>query len=262
MTYEVKLDVFEGPLDLLLHLITRQRVDIYDVSLSTITDEYLTALAQMSELDLEVTTGFLVVAAALLELKSTRLLPGPLSDAGQESPLDERDLLLARLVECATFKEAGAWIGAELERGHRFYRRTAGLEPAYQTLAPNLLDRVAPLEIALAAVRALVTPKAHPQLDVTHLTAIQASVHDAIAAMSQRLMRQRRVTFQDLTSDRSSRLEVAVHFLAALELFKAGAVELSQVERFGDIELSWTGDVELAEVLDGVGEYAAHTSAG
>src|SRR3990170_8750914 len=110
MAYEVKLEVFEGPIDLLLHLITRQRVDIYDVSISTIPDEYLKAVEQMTQLDLEIATGFLVVAATLLELKSARLLPSRRMDEAEAQLLEERDLLLARLVECTTFREAGVWV--------------------------------------------------------------------------------------------------------------------------------------------------------
>src|ERR687895_2362005 len=117
VTYQVKLEVFEGPLDLLLHLITRQRVDIYDVSLSTITEEYLAALAGMDDLDLDSATGFLVIAATLLELKSLRLLPGRDLDDPDVRLLEERDLLLARLVECATYREAGAWLSGRLAGG-------------------------------------------------------------------------------------------------------------------------------------------------
>src|ERR687892_741338 len=109
MPHEVKLEVFEGPIDLLLHLITRQRVDIYDVSIATITEEYVAALEQMEGIDLETATGFLVVAATLLELKSARLLPGRSADDYDGKLLEERDLLLARLIECATYRRAGQW---------------------------------------------------------------------------------------------------------------------------------------------------------
>ncbi len=115
MGYEVKLEVFEGPIDLLLHLITRQRVDIYEVSISTITEEYLRAVGALDDLDLEAATGFLVVAATLLELKSARLLPARDADDEEGGLLEARDMLLARLVELATFREAGAWLAVELE---------------------------------------------------------------------------------------------------------------------------------------------------
>src|ERR687893_994101 len=129
MAYEVKLEVFEGPIDLLLHLITRQRVDIYDVSLSQITEEYLAALSGLDAADLETATGFLVVAATLLELKSARLLPGRRGDEAEAALLEERDLLLARLVECSTFREAGMWISQALASGEGFHGRSVSLEP-------------------------------------------------------------------------------------------------------------------------------------
>src|SRR5687767_12878133 len=131
MTYEVRLDVFEGPLDLLLHLITRQRVDIYDVSLATITEEYLAAMDAMGDLDLETATGFLVVAATLLELKSARLLPRSGDDEAASKLLEERDLLLARLVECATFRDAGGWIATSLSAGAAFHGREVSLEERF-----------------------------------------------------------------------------------------------------------------------------------
>ncbi len=118
MTHSVNLEVFQGPIDLLLHLITRQRVDIYDISLTAITEEYLATVRSLEDLDLETATGFLVVAATLLELKSQRLLPGRSSDPDADlALLEERDLLLARLVECSTFRSAGEWISVGLEEG-------------------------------------------------------------------------------------------------------------------------------------------------
>ncbi len=140
MAYEVKLEVFEGPIDLLLHLITRQRVDIYEVSISTITEEYLEAVGSIEDLDLESATGFLVVAATLLELKSARLLPARSLDDADGQLLEERDMLLARLVELSTLREAGAWIAVGLEKGAVYMARTAGLEPQFVGLAPDLLD--------------------------------------------------------------------------------------------------------------------------
>src|SRR5918996_1064690 len=138
MPYEVKLDVFEGPIDLLLHLITKQRVDIYDVSLATMTDEYIQAIAAR-DLDLESATGFLVVAATLLELKSGRLLPRTGIEDADGTLLEERDLLLSRLVETSTYRAAGQWLWQGLEAGAAFHGRTAGLEPRFQGLAPDLL---------------------------------------------------------------------------------------------------------------------------
>lgn len=254
MAYEVKLEVFEGPLDLLLHLITRQRVDIYDVSLATITEEYLAALDQMAELDLETATGFLVVAATLLELKSARLLPTRADDEGASKLLEERDLLLARLVECATFREAGAWIAAGLLEGAAFHGRTVALEDRFVDLAPDLLAKVSVADIAAAAAR-IFAPKPVIELDMSHVSPIRASVKDAITEIAATLELDKRVSFEELCAGRTTRIEVVVRFLALLELFKAGAIEIEQASRFGDISASWTGEVDAQEVLDDAEEY-------
>jgi segregation and condensation protein A len=260
VAHEVKLDIFQGPIDLLLHLITRRRVEIYDVSLATITDEYLRALADR-RLDLESSTGFLVVAATLLELKSARLLPA--RDLGYEdgSLLEERDLLLARVVECSTYRAAGQWMAAALERGGLYVGRSAGLEPAFANLAPDPLRNITPADLGAAAAAAL-TPRPVPQLDVSHLAPIRASVRDAIVAVGRVLQRRGRASFIDLCGPRPERIEVVVRFLALLELVKAGAVELEQEGRWGTIEASWTGTVDTDAVLDDAAEYAGLSEEG
>ena len=255
MAHEVKLEVFEGPIDLLLHLITRQRVDIYEVSLASITEDYLAAVAGATSVDLEKTTGFLVVAATLLELKSARLLPSRLADAEDAGLLEERDLLLARLVECATYREAGAWMAAALERGAQFVGRSVGLEPEYEGLAPDVLARVTVEDIALAAARAL-APSPTPVLDVSHVQPVTATVRDAILDVSSALSRYGRRSFEELCAGVGDRMEVVVRFLALLELYKAGAVELEQAVSFGAITAVWTGEVDGRAVVEEAEEYA------
>jgi segregation and condensation protein A len=254
MPHEVKLDVFEGPIDLLLHLVTRQRVDIYEVSLATVTQEYLDAVARMEELDLDRATGFLVVAATLLELKSARLLPAYDGD-DEGSLLDERDLLLARLVECATFREAGAWIWARLQEGALSHGRSAGLEPQFAGLAPDLLARVSVEQLARAAGRPLGRTAA-AELDTSHVAPIRVSVADAVIDVAFTLEGAGPQSFARLCERVSTRLELVVRFLALLELFKAGAIELSQADRFGDITATWTGEVDPHEVAAEAEEYA------
>lgn len=255
MTYEVRLDIFEGPIDLLLQLITRQRLDIYDVSLAEITEEYLAALATLDGLDLETATGFLVVAATLLELKSARLLPsGQLGD-GDAALLEERDLLLARLVECATYREAGAWIAAGLRRGEDFHGRAVTLEPRFLEIAPDLLANTSVDHIGRAA-GALLAPRPVVELDVSHVAPSTASVADAILEVAARLKESSRVSFEELCGRARPRMEVVVRFLALLELFKAGAIELEQATRFGDIVAAWTGAAEAEEVMQAAEEYA------
>lgn len=253
MSYEVKLENFEGPLDLLLHLITRQRVDIYDISLSTITEEYVAALRALGPMDLEAATGFLVIAATLLELKSARLLPaGDEETAGRL--LEERDLLLARLVECATFREAGVWIAAGLTAGARRHGRAAGLEERFSDIAPDLLANTKLGDI-LARASLVFAPKPRIELDTSHVAPITASVRDAIEEVADVLSRQRSVTFEALCGRSLDRIEIVVRFLALLELFKAGAIDLIQADRFGSIEAVWTGTAGAADALELAEEY-------
>lgn len=255
MQHEVKLDVFEGPIDLLLHLITRRRVDIYDVSLATVTDEYLRAIAGIDRLDLESATGFLVVAATLLELKSARLLPARSgNDQDADGLLEERDLLLGRLVECATYRAAGAWIGSGLAAGERFFPRTAGLEPQFVDLAPDFLARTSLDRLAAAAAR-LFEPKPVPDLDISHIAAVTVSVRDAMEELVDVLRGAEMLSFDALCGRSTDRIHVVVRFLALLELFKAGAVDLEQAERFGDICARWTGEVGAAEAIEEADEY-------
>jgi segregation and condensation protein A len=261
MTHEVKLEVFEGPIDLLLHLITRQRVDIYDVSLSHITEEYLAAMADIEALDLESATGFLVVAATLLELKSSRLLPSRRADDADAGLLEQRDLLLARLVECATYRSAGSWIRVGLALGERFHPRPEGLEAQFIALAPDPLERVSIQDLTRAAAGVLV-PKPRPELDISHLAPIQASVRDAIVDIADKIAPGRATSFEEICGGIEARIEVVVRFLALLELYKAGAVELEQPDRWGDIVVQWTGEVEASTVALEAEEYVVHETVG
>jgi segregation and condensation protein A len=260
MRHEVRLDVFEGPIDLLLHLITRRRVDIYEVPLAAITEDFLAAIADLEDLDLESATGFLIVAATLLELKSARLLPERYDDEGSRSLLEERDMLLARLVECATYREAGAWLRAGLAEGERYVGRRGVLEPVFARLAPDVLARVSLDQLAAAAAAAL-APKAQPELDVSHVAPIKASVRDAIEDIAGRLQGSATGSFSALCAGVDARIDVVVRFLALLELFKAGAVDLEQVDFTGDIVVRWTGAVTAQEVVEEAEEYSVDAGA-
>ncbi len=265
MAHEVRLEVFEGPIDLLLHLITRRRVDIYEVSLATITEDYLAAVASAEDVNLDAATGFLVVAATLLELKSARLLPSPSDESERSELLEERDFLLARLVECATYREAGIWISLELIQGERFFGRTGGsrdIQELELIQRPTLADRAAealagvtPDVLAVAAAQAL-SPQVERRLDISHLAPITASVKDAIYQVAGLLSSRSPASFTYLSGGATSRIEVIVRFLALLELYKGGAVELEQAARFGDIVVSWTGEVEVSEVISDAEEYS------
>ena len=259
MPYAVHTPVFEGPFDLLLHLILSEQVDLYDISLSTIVDGYLDELARMEELNLDMASEFLLIAATLVELKSRRLLPQSDDlDLDDELALwEERDLLLHRLVECKTFKEAAIALSVLASEAARSVGRTVGVDERYLGRMPDLLAGVTPDDLRLAYLRAI-APKPRPSIDLDHVAPIRASVTDAIAELVDELPRVGRITFRALTGDLVERLEVVVRFLAVLELFKLGMVDLDQPVTFGDIEVVWLGrhhdgarDLAEIDVYDG-----------
>src|SRR5438067_8081840 len=209
VAYEVQTPVYEGPFDLLLHLISRDQVDIYEVSLSSIVDAYVAELGRMQHLDLEVATEFLLIAAILIELKARRLLPGRDDvDIDEELALwEERDLLLARLLEAKTFKDAAAELQRLAGLAEHSHPRTAGLEERFLELAPDLLAGVTPEQLRAAFLRA-VAPKPIPKVDLDHVAPIRASVADAVVALVDVLPRVDRITFRRLTVGVGERLEV------------------------------------------------------
>ena len=243
MGYTVTTPVFEGPFDLLLHLITREQVDLWEVSLSDIVDAYVATLAEMqAALDLEVATEFLLIAAVLLELKARRLLPGR-DDVELEEELalwEERDLLLARLLECKTFKDAAATLYRSMESAGRSWPRTAGLEEPFTRLVPDVLAGVTAEQLC-QVMNGLLTPKPQTRVILDHVAPVRASVGDAVIELLDELPRAGRISFARLTSGLVERLEVIVRFLALLELYKQGAVDLDQPTTFGQLEVIWIG---------------------
>ena len=262
MAYEVQTPLFEGPFDLLLHLILREELDLYEVSLLTIVDAYLAELDRLqgaeATLDLEVATEFLLIAATLVELKTRRLLPAPEAlDLDDELGLwEERDLLLGRLLECKTFKDAAVALAAREVEAGRSRPRRAGPEERYLAMAPDLLAGVTPEALRSAFLRAC-APRPVPRVDIGHL-GVRASVNDTVEELSRLLPRIGRTTFRRLSAGLSGRLEVVVRFLALLELCKLGLVELEQAQRFGDITVAWNPSLDRsadddARVAVGVG---------
>jgi segregation and condensation protein A len=249
--YEVQTPVFEGPFDLLLHLILREQVDLYEVKLTTIVDAYLDELTHLEQLDLDVATEFLLIAATLVELKSKRLLPGE-DDVDLDDELGlwhERDLLLARLLECKTFKDAANALQRLSAEAGRSYPRTAGLEDRFLEIAPDLLAGITATDVRDAFLRAVV-PKPLPRVDLDHVAPIRASVTDAVEELLDELPRAERITFRELTGGLFERLEVVVRFLAVLELYKQGLVEVEQFRNFADITIVWVGG-DPASIEDG-----------
>jgi len=236
MGYEVRTDVFEGPFDLLLHLILRQEVDLWEVSLSRIIDEYLLELDRMESLDLEVATEFLLIAATLVELKTRRLLPTPEDLELDEELLrfEERDLLLARLLECKTFQDAAATLQSLMRAADRSLPRVAGPEEPFRSLVPDPLERVRPEALHSAARRAL-TPKVQARVDTDHVAPIRVSVAEAVGLVLDALPAGESRTFRQLSAGLVERLDVIVRFLAVLELYKQGVVDLDQTVTFGEL---------------------------
>lgn len=252
MPYEVSTAVFEGPFDLLLHLITRQQVDIYQVSLSAIVDAYVAELAHLRSVDLEVATEFLLIAAVLLELKARRLLPGS-DDVEDEEELalwEERDLLLARLFECKTFKDAAGAMQRMMDAAARSFPRVSGLDERFAALTPDLLAGVTPADLSAACLRAL-TPRPVPRVDLDHVAPVGASVADAVAELVACLPALGTTTFARLTAGVTERLQVIVRFLAVLELYKRGWVDLAQPGNFADLTVTWTGFDDGLDGADG-----------
>jgi segregation and condensation protein A len=240
--YEVSTPVFEGPFDLLLHLITREQVDIYQVSLSSIVDAYVATLQELRALDLEVATEFLLIAAVLLELKARRLLPDQ-DDAPPEEELalwEERDLLLARLFECKTFKDAAAALHRLMDGAARSFPRTAGLEDRFAELAPDVLAGVTAEQLHQAYLTTT-APRPVARVMLDHVAPIRASVAEAVEELIDELPRTGSITFRGLTGSLAERLEVVVRFLAVLELYKRGWVDLAQTTMFGELTIIWLG---------------------
>ncbi|MEY2416540.1 MAG: segregation and condensation protein, partial [Ilumatobacteraceae bacterium] len=218
MAFAVATPVFEGPFDLLLHLILREQVDIYEVPLSRIVDAYLTEIERLQVIDLDVATEFLLIAATLVELKARSLLPGR-DDVDLDDELalwEERDLLLARLLECKTFKDVAGVFSRLADDADRSFPRTAGPDERFDDLMPDLLEGTTSKRIHAAFLRAI-TPKPVPRIDLFHVAPIRASVADAVAELVDELPRSGRISFRRLTSGLVERLEVIVRFLALLE---------------------------------------------
>ena len=251
MKYAVSTPTFEGPFDLLLHLILRQEVDIHEVSLLDIVSQYLEEVARIPVIDLDLATEFLLIAATLIELKTRRLLPGKDDgDLDEELALwEERDLLLARLLDCKTFKDVASVFNDLVSRADLSFPRMAGPEERFAALMPDLLEGVSPLRLQRAYLRAA-APRPPKVIGLEHVAPIRASVADALITVSQQLRLDGRTTFRKLIIGVNDRIEIVVRFLAILELFKQGRVDLDQVERFGEIEVIWLGVEQDGVVID------------
>ena len=245
--FQVRLTNFEGPFDLLLHLIAKHQLDVTEVALSQVTDDFIAHIRALGpDWDLGQATEFLVVAATLLDLKAARLLPAAaVEDEEDLALLEARDLLFARLLQYRAYKQA-AGLFAQLiaEHAHR-HPRTVELEPRFADLLPEVLLGVGPEQFARIAARAL-APKPIPTVSVAHIHAPKVSVREHAIILRERLSRLGNATFRTLTQDCQHTLEVVARFLALLELYREAAVAFEQVAALGELHVRWTGSADGA----------------
>jgi segregation and condensation protein A len=235
----------------------KEEVDIHEVSLTRIVEAYLEEIQRMQMLDLDVATEFLLIASTLVELKTRRLLPGREDmDLDEELALwSERDLLLARLLDCKTFKDVAAVFSQLTDRASLSFPRRSGPDERFADLLPDMLDGVTPVRLQRAYLR-VTQPKPPTSIDLFHVAPIRASVADALMEMLETLPKLGKVTFRQITEAIHDRIEVVVRFLAILELYKQGRVTLEQSDRFGDIEVQWTaGDDTGFEAVLNIDDY-------
>lgn len=249
--FEVRLDNFEGPFDLLLSLIAKHKLDITEVSLAKVTDEFIAHVKAGGEVwDLEQTSSFLLVAATLLDLKAARLLPqGDVEDEEDLALLEARDLLFARLLQYKAFKQVAAVFEQRLASEGLRHPRAVGLEPRYATLLPEVLIGIGLEQFAQLAAKAMAPKPGPPELSLQHIHAPTVSVREQAAIVVDRLRRGGTMTFRALCGDSPDTLTTVARFLSLLELFREGAVGFDQMTPLGELTVRWTGDDE-GGVLD------------
>lgn len=258
MPYEVHLDVYDGPFDLLLQLISAQQVEIYEIRLSDIVDAFLAELGRLESVDLDLATEFLLIAATLVELKCKRLLPG-----SDEVDLDDdlslyeaRDYLLARLVEAKMFAAAGMALAHVESEAARSHARRTGADERFENVEPDLLAGVTAERLARLAIAAL-TERPVQRPDTSHLHADEVSVADTLARLIATLPALGHTTFRELTASTTSTAGFVACFLALLELYKQALVDLDQPTQFGELAVVWIGgegaDVAASEDYDDAG---------
>lgn len=247
--FSVKVGEFEGPFDLLLTLISKHKLEVTELALHIVTDEFIAYIrGQGPEWDLDEASGFLVVAATLLDLKAARLLPsGEVEDEEDLALLEARDLLFARLLQYRAYKEVSALFAQRMATAAKRFPRAVGLEPQFAALLPEVLIGIGPDAFAALAARAL-APKPAPEVSIAHIHVQRVSVREQAAIVVDRLRRHRTTTFRALIADCDSTLLVIGRFLALLELYREQVVVFEQITPLGDLTIRWTGadDGEVA----------------
>ena len=246
--FSVHLANFDGPFDLLLQLISRHKMDVTEVSLSMVTDEFISFIrgleASGEGWELEQATEFLVVAATLLDLKAARLLPsGDVEDEEDLALLEARDLLFARLLQYRAFKEIAATFSERIATADKSFARVVALDPALAALLPEVLIGVGAARFAAIAERVL-TPKVLPVVAIQHLHMALVSVAEESRMVVEALRHSKTLSFRNLISDADSTLVVVARFLALLDLYRQGVLRFDQVIALGELQISWTGSLE------------------
>jgi segregation and condensation protein A len=256
--FNVHLDNFDGPFDLLLQLISRHKMDITEVSLSIVTDEFISFIRALEASGegwrLDQATEFLVIAATLLDLKAARLLPsGEIEDEEDLALLEARDILFARLLQYRAFKEIAATIAIRIEAADKSFARVVALDPALSALLPEVLIGVGAERFAAIANRVL-TPKTAPTFTIDHLHRPLVSVADEAVLVVEHLRKSGRATFRALIDGAQSTLVIIARFLALLELYREGVVRFEQVVSLGELQITWvgtaSGEVAVSDEFD------------
>ena len=250
--FNVHLTNFDGPFDLLLQLISRHKLDITEVSLSLVTDEFISFIRGLEESGegwmLDQATEFLVIAATLLDLKAARLLPsGEIEDEEDLAILEARDILFARLLQYRAFKEIAADFQDRILAADKSFPRVVALDPALASLLPEVLIGVGAVRFAAIAERVL-TPKTAPLVALEHLHSALVSVAEESKLVVDALRKSKVLSFRNLIQGADSTLVVVARFLALLDLYRQGALRFEQVMALGELQISWIGSEE-GEIL-------------
>ena len=256
--FQVHLDVFQGPFELLLGLIAKHKLDVTEIALAKITDEFIAriraAQAADNDWDLSQASEFLLIAATLLDLKAARLLPNRREGEEEDLELIEaRDLLFARLLQYRAFKDVAAAFASRMATVGRIFPRDVALEEEFTALLPELVMNITPEQLAMVAARAMI-PKPPPTVGLTHLHAPQVSVREQAAIVVDRMRSRGTASFRDLVADADTTLVIVARFLALLELFRESVLALEQEDPLGELTVRWTGaasgEVEVSDEFD------------
>ena len=253
--FQVHLTNFTGPFDLLLQLISKHKLDVTEVALSAVTDEFIAHIKAAGDAwDLEQTSQFIVIAATLLDLKAARLLPsGEMTDSEDLALLEARDLLFARLLQYKAYKQIAGLLAQRLVAEDRRHARQVGPDPRYASLLPEIQLRITPDELAALAAKAM-APKQADVISLAHLHTSTVSVREQAGLLVDRLRRAGTLTFRALAADAENKVTVVARFLALLELYREQAVAFEQLTPLGELTIRWSGsesgELDISDEFD------------